>query len=121
MEQQEPEESKNMKKSTRVQKHVRIRKHLAGTVERPRLAVFRSIQHIYAQVIDDTTGKTLVALSDASETGTKKEKAFKLGKDLAAACKKSKITAVVFDRGGFLYQGRVEELAKGAREGGLEF
>ena len=92
-----------------------------GTKERPRLAVFRSSQHIYAQIIDDSQGKVLVTSSDLKQTGTKKEKALKVGKNLAAKALKSKITTVVFDRGGFLYQGRIAELAKGAREGGLKF
>lgn len=110
-----------MKKVNRLQKHLRVRKHLLGTSKRPRLAVFRSSQHIYAQIIDDSQSKTLVWVSDAKETGGKKEKAFKVGKNLAEKAIKAKIVEVVFDRGGFLYQGRVEELAKGAREGGLKF
>ncbi len=122
-----------MYKVSRVSKHQKIRKNIVGTKERPRLAVFRSSQHIYAQIIDDSEGKTLVSLSDSKETGTKgasgtkgafgtkREKAFKVGKDLAAKAIKNKIITVVFDRGGFLYQGRIAELAKGAREGGLKF
>lgn len=110
-----------MLKVNRIQKHLRVRKHLIGTTTRPRLAVFRSSQHIYAQIIDDSQSKTLVWASDAKETGNKKEKAFKVGKNLAGMAIKVKITEVVFDRGGFLYQGRIEELARGAREGGLKF
>lgn len=110
-----------MKKVNRLQKHNRIRKHLVGTSKKPRLAVFRSSQHIYAQIIDDSKGVTLISVSDIKESGTKKEKAFKVGKNLADKALKTKIVEVVFDRGGFLYQGRVEELAKGAREGGLKF
>lgn len=110
-----------MQRQHRLGRHKTIRKHLTGTTARPRLAVFRSSQHIYAQIIDDTIGKTLVALSDVKETGTKKEKAYKLGKNLAEKAKKAKITTVVFDRGGFIFQGRVAELAKGVREGGLKF
>lgn len=111
-----------MIKIRRIGRHKTIRKHLSGTSERPRLAVFRSNQHIYAQIIDDSKSKTLLALNDMAETKmTKKEKANKLGKDLAEKAIKIKITAVVFDRGGFNYQGRIEELAKGAREGGLKF
>lgn len=110
-----------MHKETRVRKHKKIRKEIRGTKDRPRLAVFRSNQHIYAQIIDDSQSKTLVVSSDLKETGTKKEKALKVGKSLAAAALKKKITTVVFDRGGFLYQGRIAELAKGAREGGLKF
>lgn len=116
-----------MLKVNRIQKHLRVRKHLIGTTTRPRLAVFRSSQHIYAQIIDDSQSKTLVWASDVKEAGnegaksTKKEKAFKVGKNLAEMATKVKITEVVFDRGGFLYQGRIEELARGAREGGLKF
>lgn len=110
-----------MYKILRVSKHTKIRKKISGTKECPRLAVFRSSQHIYAQIIDDSQNKTLVSCSDLKETGTKKEKALKVGKSLAEKALKIKISTVVFDRGGFLYQGRVEELAKGAREGGLKF
>ena len=110
-----------MNRVHRFKRHKRIRKYLAGTAQNPRLAVFRSSKHIYAQIIDDQTGKTLSFASDNKETGTKLEKAYKTGKKLAEKATKSKITAVVFDRGGFLYHGRVEMLAKGAREGGLEF
>ncbi|MDO8577095.1 MAG: 50S ribosomal protein L18 [Candidatus Daviesbacteria bacterium] len=116
-----------MYKVTRVKKHEKIRKKIMGTKECPRLAVFRSSQHIYAQIIDDSQSKTLVSISDLKETGTKgafgtkKEKAFKVGKNLAEKALKNKIITVVFDRGGFLYQGRIAELAKGAREGGLKF
>lgn len=95
---------------------------MIGTSDRPRLAVFRSTQHIYAQLIDDTTGKTIAAESDAKiAKGNKREKAYEVGKQLAQKAVKIKIQEVVFDRGGFLYQGRIEELAKGAREGGLKF
>lgn len=92
-----------------------------GTTTRPRLSVFRSSKHIYAQLIDDSEGKTLVAISDIKGVGTKKEKAYKVGKDLAEKAIKIKIKTVVFDRGGFKYQGRIAELARGAREGGLKF
>lgn len=105
----------------RVRRHKRIRKYLSGTAKSPRLAVFRSSKHIYAQLIDDKIGKTLFSASDNKESGTKLEKAYKVGKKLAEKATKSKITAVVFDRGGFLYHGRVAEVAKGAREGGLKF
>lgn len=110
-----------MLKNLRLRKHEKVRKKIIGTQDRPRLAVFRSSQHIYAQIIDDSQNKTLVAVSDLKETGTKREKALKVGKSLAEKALKHKIKAVVFDRGGFLYQGRVAELAKGAREGGLQF
>lgn len=88
---------------------------------RPRLSVFRSAKHIYAQIIDDSAGKTLVFVSDKKETGKNMEKAYMVGKILAEKALKEKIKEVVFDRGGFLYHGRVEALAKGAREGGLKF
>ena len=95
---------------------------MVGTSERPRLAVFRSNQHIYVQLIDDAQNKTLVSESDTKiEKGTKKERAYQVGKNIAEKATKVKIQEIVFDRGGFLYQGRVEELAKGAREGGLKF
>jgi len=91
-------------------------------MERPRVAVFRSGQHIYAQIIDDNQGKTLVAQSDLKTTeGTKKEKAMKVGELLAGKALKAKITKVVFDRGGFAYHGRVASLAEGLRKGGIQF
>jgi len=110
-----------MNKNLRIRKHIKIRRKVIGTSNRPRLAVFRSHQHIYAQIIDDSQAKTLVSASDIKETGNKKEKALKVGKTLASKAVKVKITEVVFDRGGFLYQGRIAEFAKGAREGGLKF
>lgn len=111
-----------MKKTIRLRKHYKIRKRIFGTGDKPRLAVFRASQHIYAQIIDDTAGKTLVWANDfkiAKEQ--KKKKAYEVGKELAAKALKLKIKKVVFDRGGFLYHGRIAELGKGAREGGLEF
>lgn len=111
-----------MLKNLRVRKHKKIRKKIMGTKDRPRLAVFRSSQHIYAQIIDDQTGKTLVSVGDlAVNSGPKKDKAYGAGKKLAEKALKLKIKKVVFDRGGFLYTGRVAEFGKGAREGGLEF
>lgn len=116
-----------MNKTHRVKRHNRIRKYLSGTAKTPRLAVFRSNKHIYAQIIDDEAGKTLVFASDAKETGTggakstKSERALRMGKQLAQKALKHKIASVVFDRGGFLYHGRVEMVAKGAREEGLKF
>ncbi len=110
-----------MEKLSRVRRHKTIRKHLIGTSDRPRLAVFRSNQHIYAQIIDDSLGKTLVSGSDMKQTGTKKQRAYNLGKSLAEKALKSQIKTIVFDRGGFLYQGRIAEIARGAREGGLLF
>ncbi len=110
-----------MKKVNRVRKHLTIRKYLKGTAIRPRLSVFRSSQHIIAQLIDDAEGKTIIFESDTNQKGNKMLKAYEVGKSLAEKALKLKITTVVFDRGGFLYQGRVAELAKGAREGGLKF
>ncbi len=105
-------------------RHVRLRKSIEGTTSRPRLAVFRSLQHIYAQVIDDATGTTLAAASsqekDLKATGNA-EGAKKIGQALAERAKAKGVTSVVFDRGGFRYTGRVASLAEGARDGGLEF
>ncbi len=109
--------------TNRKKRHLRVRKYISGTTERPRLAVFRSQKHIYAQIIDDGTGKTLISESDlkVDKKGTKKDMAFEVGKSLAEKAVKAGITTVVFDRGGFLFHGRVERLASGAREGGLKF
>jgi len=91
--------------------------------ERPRLSVHRTGRHIYAQIIDDSAGKTLAAASTLGEksSGANVDAAAKVGKDIAAAAKKAGVTSVVFDRGGFLFHGRVKALADAAREGGLEF
>jgi large subunit ribosomal protein L18 len=107
----------------RIARHRRVRKKVQGTLERPRLAVFRSSRHIYAQVIDDSTGRTLVAAStvEGVEGKNPKEKAKKVGLALAEKAKAAGVTKVTFDRGGYRYHGRVAELADGAREGGLEF
>ncbi len=108
----------------RVVRHARVRKKVFGTPERPRLAVYRSLKHISAQVIDDTTGTTLAAASSLEkDLGAKgsKDGAKKVGEILATRAKEAGIKAVVFDRGGFQYHGRIEELANGARTGGLEF
>lgn len=104
----------------------RIRKVSFGTPERPRLSVFRSNKEIYAQIIDDVSGKTLVSASSRDQElsevkGTKSEIATAVGKALAEKAKKSGIEAVAFDRGGYQYHGRVKSLADGAREGGLNF
>lgn len=111
--------------TARQKRHKRVRAKVSGTTEAPRLNVFRSNVHIYAQIIDDTTGKTLVSSSsiekDFDNSGTKKEKAKKVGGILAKKAAEAGIKAVVFDRGGYKYHGRVKELAEGAREGGLEF
>ncbi|HXH19396.1 MAG TPA: 50S ribosomal protein L18 [Chitinophagales bacterium] len=102
-----------------------IRKRIQGTPERPRLSVFRSNNDIYAQVIDDSSGHTLVAASSREKglaaKGTKTEKSKAVGIELAKRALEKGITQVVFDRGGFLYHGRVKALADGAREGGLKF
>ena len=111
-----------MQRRSRVKRHFRVRKYLVGTKERPRLSVFRSNKHIFAQIIDDSVSKTLVSVSDIKEEkAVKTKKAYEVGKKLAEMALKLKIKKVVFDRGGFLYHGRIAELGKGAREGGLEF
>lgn len=104
-------------------RHLHLRKELRGSSQKPRLAVFRSNSHIYAQVIDDDSGKTLAFVSDLKVTGksTKSEKAYQVGKSLAEAATKKGIKEIVFDRGGFLYHGRIAKVAEGAREGGLKF
>jgi large subunit ribosomal protein L18 len=104
--------------------HERIRKTLAGTTERPRLAVFRSVKHIYAQVIDDTKGHTMAAASSNekdAKNGGNIAGAKEIGKLVAERAKDQGIKAVVFDRGGYQYHGRVKALAEAAREAGLEF
>jgi large subunit ribosomal protein L18 len=111
---------------TRRQVHKRIRQRLRGTVERPRLAVFRSLKHIYGQVIDDTQGRTLAAASSAEKNspagnGGNIAGAKEIGRLLAQRAKEKGIQKVVFDRGGYLYHGRVKALADAAREAGLEF
>ncbi|MEG0978993.1 MAG: 50S ribosomal protein L18 [Oscillospiraceae bacterium] len=109
----------------RQKRHTRVRSKISGTAECPRLNVFRSLNHIYAQLIDDVSGKTLVSASsvekDFKDYGGNKAAAREVGKLLAKRAAKNKITEVVFDRGGYVYHGRVQELAEGAREGGLKF
>ncbi len=108
----------------RVARHQRLRKRIAGTPQRPRLAVFRSLKHITAQVIDDATGHTLAAASSQEKslkTAGNAEGAKKVGETVAKRALEKGIKAVVFDRGGFRYHGRVASLAEGAREAGLEF
>ena len=106
----------------RVMRHSRVRSKIVGTAELPRLCVFRSNNNISCQVIDDETGTTLASASSLKiKNGGNIEGAKVVGKEIAAACKKAKITKVVFDRGGYLYHGRVEALAEAARENGLEF
>lgn len=115
------------KNDVRVKRKIRIRKRLSGTSERPRLVVFRSNLHIYAQIIDDMTGSTLAQASTLtlSKNGEKvacnKAGAEKVGKEVARIAKDKNITKVVFDRNGYLYHGRIKAVADGAREGGLEF
>src|ERR1700744_6263410 len=104
--------------------HSRIRRKLAGSTERPRLNVYRSLNHIYAQVIDDQTGTTLAAVSTLSlklKTGGNVASAKEIGKTIAERAAEKGIKKVVFDRGGFLYHGRIKALADAAREAGLEF
>lgn len=106
----------------RIRRHSRLRKKVVGTRECPRLAVFRSNQHIYAQIIDDQAGKTLASASDWKlGKVSKSEKASAVGKSLAEKAVKLGIKSVVYDRGGFLYHGRIARLAQAAREGGLKF
>ena len=115
--------SKESRSKIRVQKHLRVRNRFSGTPERPRLAVFRSTQHIYAQIIDDTVGKTLVAAStlEVKVDGTKTDAARAVGAAVAKKALENGIEKVVFDRGGNLYHGRIQALAEGAREAGLDF
>jgi large subunit ribosomal protein L18 len=113
------------KRNARVRRHRRVRKKVQGSAERPRLAVFRSNKHISAQVIDDTTGRTLASASsleaDLRSSGGNIEGAKKVGELLASRAKDAGVTQVVFDRGGFRYHGRVASLADAARTAGLEF
>jgi large subunit ribosomal protein L18 len=115
------------RREARVRRHARVRKKVAGTAERPRLAVFRSNRHIYVQLIDDAAATTLVAASDAEvgggagdHTGGKTESAKEVGKLIADKAKGAGIDRVVFDRGGRRFHGRVAAIAEGAREGGLQ-
>lgn len=115
--------------STRKRRHVRVRSKVSGTQARPRLNVFRSTAHIYVQVIDDLAGTTLVSASDleevvrerAGEGATKVARSKAVGEIIAERSREAGIEAVVFDRGGFLYHGRIKAVADGAREGGLKF
>jgi large subunit ribosomal protein L18 len=123
--------AKTSKDQTRQKVHTRIRKKIHGTAERPRLNVYRSVNHIYAQVIDDTKGSTIVAAAsvekgkgikgDKRPTGGNLSSAKEVGKMIAERAKQKGISRVVFDRGGYLYHGRVKALADAAREAGLEF
>lgn len=109
------------KKESRQRIHMRIRKKVNGTAERPRLSVFRSSKEIYCQVIDDLKATTVAAASSQGLTGSKMEKAQQVGKLIAERTKAAGIDNVVFDRGGYLYHGRVKALAESAREAGLLF
>ena len=120
--------SKESRQEVRVKKHLRVRNRFAGTAERPRLAVFRSNNHMYAQIIDDTVGKTLVAASTLEkdvkaelEKTNDVDAAAYLGTVIAKRALEKGINAVVFDRGGYIYQGKIAALAEAAREAGLEF
>ncbi len=119
---------KQSRQQKRTRRHARVRAKIKGTAMRPRLAVFRSLSTIYAQLIDDTAQKTLVSVYGKKvtkkETDERKGKvavAYGVGNELAAKAKELKITEVVFDRGGFLYSGRVKAVAEGAHDGGLQF
>ncbi len=119
---------KKSRHSARKRRHMRLRNKVFGTAERPRLSVYRSLNHMYAQIIDDTEGKTLVAasslepeLNDKLSSTKDKNAAKQVGLLLAQRAKEKGITQVVYDRGGNIYHGRIAALADGAREGGLEF
>jgi len=118
--------NKPNKNELRKRRHVSVRNKIEGTASRPRLNVYKSLSHIYAQIIDDSTGKTLVSASTVAKgikvpKGNKKDAATFIGKEVAARATSAGIKKVVFDRGGYLYAGRIKALADGAREGGLEF
>lgn len=120
-------QSSQKKRNNRIARHRRVRAQVIGVAERPRLAVYRSLTKLFAQIIDDTTGKTLCSVStnglkgDAGERKGKVAESYLGGLEIAKLAKAKKISSVVFDRGGFSYHGRVEAFATGAREGGLEF
>jgi large subunit ribosomal protein L18 len=116
------------KHELRIKRHARVRRKVAGTAERPRLAVFRSLHHIYAQVIDDSQGKTLAAASTVEpdlrkslKSGGNIDAAKAIGKLIGERARERGVEKVVFDRGGFMYHGRVQGLAEAAREAGLQF
>ena len=113
------------KNTARLKRHARVRKKLSGTAARPRLNVFRSTKHIYAQLIDDVAGVTLASASSMEKGfegfGGNKEAAKKVGMAIARKAQEKGISEIVFDRSGYIYHGRVKELAEGAREGGLKF
>ena len=116
--------TQNKRNAIRQRIHTRIREKLSGTMERPRLNVYRSLNHIYAQIIDDHKGETIVSASSLAsklKTGGNVASAKEVGKAIAEAAVAKGVKRVVFDRGGYLYHGRVKALADGAREGGLSF
>lgn len=105
----------------RARRHLRVRKKVTGTAERPRLVVFRSVKHIYAQLVDDVARRTLMTVTDSGIEGKKSVKSVEVGKKIAVQAKAAGISKVVFDRAGYQYTGRVKAVADGAREAGLEF
>lgn len=112
----------SVKHQKRTRIHTRIRAKISGTAKRPRLCVFKSANHMYAQLIDDENGKVLVQASDMkAKKGTKSANALEVGKTIAKEALAKNIESVVFDRGGFVFHGRVKAVAEGAREGGLKF
>lgn len=117
--------SKPSSNKARLQRHVRVRGKISGTAQRPRLNVYRSLSNIYAQLIDDVAGVTIATASsvekDFDANGGNKDAARKVGELIAKRAAEKGVTEVVFDRGGYIYHGRVRELAEGAREGGLKF
>ena len=109
-------------RAARKRRQARVRKRVHGTAQRPRLSVFRSLNHIYGQIIDDDRGATLASASDLNgASGSKTERAVAVGEALARTAQAAGISAVIFDRGGYRYHGRVRALAEAAREGGLDF
>jgi large subunit ribosomal protein L18 len=108
------------KRAARTRRHLRVRRSVSGSAERPRLAVYRSNRHIYAQLIDDGEGRTLASATDLGLNGQKSEVAKQVGKALAERARNAGIQRAVFDRGGRLYHGRVRALAEGVRDGGLQ-
>ncbi|MEK6611309.1 MAG: 50S ribosomal protein L18 [Gemmatimonadota bacterium] len=116
-----PKRSPKTGAERRTRRHLRVRKKVTGTAERPRLVVFRSLKHIYAQLVDDVAKRTLMTVTDNGVTGKKAEKSAEVGKKIGAQAKAAGISMVVFDRAGYQYTGRVKAVADGAREAGLEF
>ncbi|MBI2068948.1 MAG: 50S ribosomal protein L18 [Candidatus Yanofskybacteria bacterium] len=110
------------KQENRIRRHAKVRAKISGSAKRPRISVFKSNQYIYAQVVDDESGKTLLSVSDMEvKMGKKSEKALKIGETLAARMKEKNLLEAVFDRGGFKFHGRVKSVADGLRKGGIKF